>query len=143
MQIIPSSGLSDSEIDGMVQDAERHASEDQQRRDAVEAKNVADSSVYSAEKFLSENGDSIPEAQKTAVQSQIDATKGALEGGDPDAIKTAVEQLQAIMQEAGAAMYQQGQAAGEPGAPPPLVMATTPALMKMSSKANLATHNYK
>ncbi len=110
MQIIPSSGLSDNEIDEMVQDAERHAAEDEQRRQEVETRNMADSAVYSAEKFLSENGDNIPQGQKDAMQSQIDAVKSALEGGDATAIQTAVTQLQTVMQEAGAAMYQQGQA---------------------------------
>ncbi len=119
MQIIPSSGLSDSEIEHMVRDAEQHASDDMKRKDAVEAKNMADSAVYSAEKFLHDNAESIPEAQKAAVQSQIDATKSALEGGDTAAMRAAVEQLQMVMQQAGGAMYEQGQAAGGPGSPPP------------------------
>ncbi len=120
MQIIPSSGLSDSEIDGMVSDAEKHAAEDSKRKEAVEAVNMADSAVYSAEKFLSENGDKLPEANRATVQSQIDATKSALEGGDVEAIKSTSSQLQAVMQEAGAALYQQqGPAdAGAPGANP-------------------------
>ncbi len=78
MQIVPSSGLSDSEIERMVTDAEQHAADDAQRKEAVEVRNVADSTVYSAEKFLQDNGENIPEAQKTAVQSQIDAAKSAL-----------------------------------------------------------------
>ena len=111
MQIIPSSGLSDNEINNMVKDAEQHASEDLQRKEAVEVHNTADSAVYSAEKFLKDNGESIPEAQKTAVQTQIDAVKSALSGGDIPAIQAAAEQLQMVMQQAGAAMYQQqGQA---------------------------------
>ncbi len=118
MQIIPSSGLTDSEIDQMVEDAEKHAAEDRQRKESVEAVNVADSAVYSAEKFLSENGDKLPEATKSSVQSQIDATKSALESGDVEAIKSTSGQLQAVMQEAGAALYQQQeQAAGPDGGP--------------------------
>ena len=117
MQIIPSSGLTDSEIDGMVTDAEKHAVEDSKRKESVEAVNLADSAVYSAEKFLSDNGDKLPEATKASVQSQIDATKSALEGGDVEAIKSTSSQLQAVMQEAGAALYQQqpGAADGTPG----------------------------
>jgi molecular chaperone DnaK len=122
MQIIPSSGLTDSEIDQMVEDAEKHAAEDRQRKESVEAVNVADSAVYSAEKFLSDNGDKLPEATKSSVQSQIDATKSALESGDVEAIKSTSGQLQAVMQEAGAALYQQQQQAagpdGGPGAAP-------------------------
>ena len=112
MQIIPSSGLTDSEIEGMVQDAEKHAGEDQARRDAVETRNMADSAVYSAEKFLADNGDKLPDAQKTAVQQQAEAVKTALGGTDLEAIKSATTQLQTTIQQAGAAMYQQGEAAG-------------------------------
>ncbi|MFN2103342.1 MAG: molecular chaperone DnaK [Candidatus Promineifilaceae bacterium] len=116
MQIIPSSGLSDSEIDRMVDEAEKHAADDTTRKDSVEARNMADSAVYSAEKFLSENGDKLPEASKASVQSQIDATKAALGGDDTEAIKTTSSQLQAVMQEAGASLYQQQQAGPAPEA---------------------------
>ena len=116
MQIIPSSGLTDSEIDGMVTDAEKHAAEDSKRKESVEVVNLADSAVYSAEKFLSDNGDKLPEATKASVQSQIDATKSAMEGGDVEAIKSTSNQLQAVMQEAGAALYQQ-QSEAPDGAP--------------------------
>lgn len=119
MQIIPSSGLTDSEIDNMVSQAEKFADEDTKRKESVEARNIADSAVYSAEKFLSDNGDKLPEATKASIQSQIDATKSALESGDAETIKSAGDQLQAVMQEAGAALYQQQQAAGEaPGSEP-------------------------
>lgn len=117
MQIIPSSGLSDSEIDRMVDEAEVHAAEDSSRKDSVEGRNLADSAVYSAEKFLHENGDKLPEATKASVQSQIDATKSALEADDLEGIKASSDQLQAVMQEAGASLYQQQQPAGPaPGA---------------------------
>ncbi len=111
MQIIPSSGLGEKEIERMVRDAEEHAAEDMKRKEAVEAKNMADSAVYSAEKFLHDNAQSLPEAQKVAVQSQIDATKSAMAGGDTASIRVAMEQLQMVMQQAGAAMYQQEQQA--------------------------------
>lgn len=114
MQIIPSSGLSDTEIEKMVQDAESHAAEDEERRAQVEARNKADSAVYSAEKFLSDNGEQIPEASKAAIQSQVDTVKEMLQGdGDAASLETAVTNLQNVLNEAGAAMYQQQ---GEPGA---------------------------
>ncbi|MCA9916782.1 MAG: molecular chaperone DnaK [Anaerolineales bacterium] len=117
MQIIPSSGLSDSEIEKMVQDAESHAAEDEDRRKQVEARNKADSAVYSAEKFLADNGEQIPEASKAAIQSQVDAVKEILQGnGDADSLETAVTNLQNVLNEAGAAMYQQQ---GQPGAADP------------------------
>lgn len=124
MQIIPSSGLQDAEIDQMVQDAEQHAADDLKRKEDVEARNMADSSVYAAEKFLADNAENIPDAQKTAVQSQIDAVKSAMEGGDTVAMKDTAGQLQAVLQEAGAAMYQQQggpagpEAGGFPGGDP-------------------------
>ncbi len=119
MQIVASGGLSDADIEKMVQDAEHFAAADAKQKEAVEAKNMADSAVYSAEKFLADNGENLPEAQKAAVQSQIDAAKSALEGGDTAAMQEATNQLQAVMQEAGAAMYQAQQAAGGPdGAAP-------------------------
>lgn len=119
MQIIPSSGLAKDEIERMVKDAESHASEDSRRKDAVEARNVADTTVYSAEKFLRDNGEQLPEANRAAVQTQIDAVKAALTGDDSAAMRSEAEKLQAVMQEAGAAMYQQGQsAAGPDGAAP-------------------------
>jgi molecular chaperone DnaK len=117
MQIIPSSGLADSEIERMVQDAEAHAAEDEERRQQVESRNKADSAVYSAEKFLSENGEQIPEASKAAIQSQVDAVKEILQGdGDAASLETAVTNLQNVLNETGAAMYQQP---GQPDAANP------------------------
>lgn len=85
---------------------------------------MADSSVYAAEKFLADNGENIPEAQKTAVQTQIDVVKSAMEGGDAVAMKDSAGQLQNVLQQAGAAMYQQQggptgpEAGGFPGGDP-------------------------
>jgi molecular chaperone DnaK len=112
MQIMPSSGLNEKEIEKMVKDAERHAAEDAKRREQVETSNMADSAVYSAEKFVHDNGDKIPEAQKGAIQSQIDAVKSAA-GGSADTVRGAVDKLQQLLQQAGAAMYQQGAAGPE------------------------------
>lgn len=107
MQIIPSSGLNDEEIEKMVKDAEVHASEDAKRKESVEVFNQADTSVYQAEKLIADNADKIPEATQEAVKAQVEAVKSAREGGDIDATKAALEQLQVALSEAGAAMYQQ------------------------------------
>jgi molecular chaperone DnaK len=115
MRIIPSSGLSDAEIENMVSDAERFREQDQQRREAVEARNTADSAVYSAEKLLSEQADKVPEAAKNNVEAKIEATKTALAGNDVNAIRQATAELSAAVQELGAAMYEPGAAE----APPP------------------------
>lgn len=117
MQIMPSSGLQDSEIEQMVKDAEKFAADDAKRKESVEARNSADTAVYSAEKFINENGDKIPEDKKAAIHSQISAVKGALEADDVEGMKSSVASLQAVIQEAGAAMYQQG--APNPGATEP------------------------
>ena len=114
MQIIPSSGLAKDEIERMVHDAESHAADDTRRKQEVEARNVADSAAYGAEKFLRDNGDKLPESERAAVQSQIDAVRSALAGGDAQAMQQSAERLQQVLQQAGAAMYQQG--AGQPEA---------------------------
>jgi molecular chaperone DnaK len=107
MQIIPSSGLAKDEIERMVKDAESHAAEDTRRKQDVEARNVTDSAVYGAEKFLRDNGDKIPETNRAAVQSEIDAVKAAMAGGDPATMTAAAQRLEQVLQQAGAAMYQQ------------------------------------
>ncbi len=120
MQIIPSSGLAKDEIDRMVRDAESHAADDTKRKQEVEARNIADSAVYGAEKFLHDNGDKIPETNRAAIQTEIDAVKSAMGSGDPAGMTAAAERLQQALQSAGAAMYQNqgGQPDGEPGSGP-------------------------
>ena len=118
MQIIPSSGLAKDEIDRMMRDAESHAAEDTRRKQDVEARNVADSAVYGAEKFLHDNGDKIPETNRAAVQSEIDAVKSAMSSGDAAGMQSGAERLQQALQQAGAAMYQQGDAGATPDAGP-------------------------
>ncbi len=117
MQIIPSSGLAKDEIERMVHDAESHAADDTKRKQEVESRNVADSTVYGAEKFLHDNGDNIPETNRAAVQTEIDAAKSAISSGDSAGMMAAAERLQQALQSAGAAMYQNqgGQPDGESG----------------------------
>jgi len=112
IQIIPSGGLSDEEIERMVDEAKEHASEDEARKASVEARNRADTAVYSAEKFLRENGDSVPEASRETLNGQIEAVRAALAGDDLEAVASEAGKLETVMQEAGAAMYRQQQAAG-------------------------------
>jgi molecular chaperone DnaK len=113
MRIVPSSGLSDSEIERMVQQAEQHREKDRQRQETVQARNTADSAVYSAEKLLREQGDKIPEENKTQVEAKIEALKKALEGDDINVIRQATAELSGAAQELGAAMY------GDAGPTPP------------------------
>lgn len=106
MQIIPSSGLNDDEIERMVSEAEQHATDDKERKAAVEARNVADAAIYSAEKFLRENSDAIPDANKQAIETQLGKTRTALESGDAEAMGAEADLLKQVMTEAGAAMYE-------------------------------------
>ena len=106
MQILPSSGLADEEIDRMIHEAEQHASADAERKVEVEAQNLGDSAVYSAEKFLQDNGDKLSEAQKNSIQAEIDGVKAAM-GGSSTTLQPAIDRLQQALQEAGTAMYQQ------------------------------------
>lgn len=116
MQIIPSSGLSDDQIDKMVRDAEQHASEDQARKDLIEVRNMADSAVYSAEKMLTDNAAAIPDGLKSQIESEVKTVREMMNRDDVAVIRSAVEQLQNVMQQAGAAMYQQQGSAAADGA---------------------------
>jgi molecular chaperone DnaK len=122
MQIIPSSGLSDNEIDQMVQDAERHHEEDAKRKEHIEARNHADTLVFAAEKTLREQGEQISPELKTEIETKINDVKQALEKDDPDSIKEISADLGQTLQKVGSEMYgaqgaQPGGAgfAGEPG----------------------------
>ncbi len=115
MQIIPSSGLADEEVEQMVRDAERYREQDERRKEEVEARNIGDNTVYSAEKFLREQGDKVPANLRSETEPKIEALKSALQGSDVSAIRRCADELSQAMQQVGAAMYQD---AG-PEAPPP------------------------
>lgn len=111
-----SGGLKEEEIEQMVKDAEQHASEDKQRKDSIEAKNKADTLIYSTEKSLKENGDKISDDDKKAVEAAIADLKSVLESDDVDAINSKTETLAAASMKIGEAMYGNMGAAG--GMPP-------------------------
>ncbi len=115
--ITASSGLSDSEIDKMVQEAEKHAAEDAKRKEAAELKNQAETSILTAEKFLRDFGDKLPEDAKKQTQERVEALRKAEEGGDADKIKAAVEALNQYVQTLGGQLYEQPDAAPAGGAP--------------------------
>jgi molecular chaperone DnaK len=112
MTISGGSALGKDEIDRMVKEAEQYAAEDARRRETIEARNQADGLVYSTEKFLSENGEKIPEDVKTEVQADVDALKKLLEDDstDKDAFSAAITKLGESSQKMGAAMYAAGEA---------------------------------
>jgi len=108
--ITASSGLSDGDIEQMVQDADRHAEDDEKMRDAAETRNQADSLAYGAEKMLSENADKISDDKKKPVESAIETLKSAIKDDDIDRMKSGMEALNAVLQEVSAELYAQAQA---------------------------------
>ena len=117
--ITASSGLSDEEIKKMVKDAEAHASEDQKKRDGIEAKNRADAMVYEAEKFVKENGDKISADNKAKLEEAANKLKETIKTDDADKIKADLETLTNAMQAAGTELYsKQQQQQPPPGAGP-------------------------
>ncbi|MCG8510520.1 MAG: Hsp70 family protein, partial [Rhodospirillales bacterium] len=119
IRIQASGGLSDSDIDRMVKDAEQHADEDQKRKELVEARNQADSLVYTTEKNLAEFGDKVAPGEKEGIESALADLKTALEGDDPEAIKAKTETLMQVSMKLGEAMYKASQEAGPEAAAEP------------------------
>ncbi|MGB3807475.1 MAG: molecular chaperone DnaK [Erythrobacter sp.] len=114
IKIQASGGLNESDIDQMVQDAEKFAEEDKKRRAAAEARNQADSLVHATEKQLEENADKIDAETKSKVEEAIAATKTALEGDDADEINAKAQELTQAAMKMGEQIYQQDQASGAP-----------------------------
>jgi molecular chaperone DnaK len=116
IRIQASGGLSDSDIDQMVRDAEKFAEEDKKRREAAEARNNADSLVHATERQLEENGDKIDAALKSDVEAAIAATKTAIESGDAAEMTAKAQALTEVAMKMGQAIYEKDQAsAASPG----------------------------
>jgi molecular chaperone DnaK len=114
IRIQASGGLSDADIEKMVKDAEAHATEDKKRREAVEARNQAESLIHSSEKSLKDYGDKVSEADRTAISDAIAALKTASEASEPDAddIKAKTQTLMEVSMKLGQAIYEAQQAEG-------------------------------
>ncbi|MHB1294907.1 MAG: molecular chaperone DnaK [Anaerolineae bacterium] len=112
--ITASSGLNSDEIDRMVKEAERHASEDQARKDQVETRNQADTLAYSAEKTLKDLGDKVPADVRADIEGQVAALREALKGTDAAEMRRRSDELSQALQQMGSRVYQ-----GEGGATPP------------------------
>jgi molecular chaperone DnaK len=106
-------GLSKDEVERLQREAELHASEDKQRRDEIEVRNMADSLAYQAEKTVRENTDKIPDELKSEVDGKVAAVRSALQSGTADTIRSATNELSDTMQKIGQAVY------GAQGAPGP------------------------
>ncbi len=117
IRIQASGGLSDTDIEEMVQNAEAHAEEDKKRKETVEARNNADAMIHSTEKNLAEFGDKVPEGEKAEIETAIEQLQEALKGDDAEAIKAKTETLAQASMKLGEAMYKASQESGEDGAP--------------------------
>ena len=117
--ITSSSGLNEGDIKKMVDEAKSHEAEDKTRRDEIETRNRADSTAYEAEKFLRDNSEKVPTADKAAIEAAIGHVKDALKGTDVAAVKTALEELTRAQHKMAEAMYGQATASAgnssEPG----------------------------
>ena len=101
-----SSNLSKEEIERMKKEAEAHASEDRARKELIETRNQADQVMAMTERTLKDAGDKVTPEQKKPVEEKIEALKKVKDGGDLQAIKTAMQELSDEVQKIGAAMYQ-------------------------------------
>ncbi len=105
--ITASSNLSKEDIDKAVREAEQYAAEDAKRKEDIDTRNQGDQMVYQAEQFLSENGDKLDAADKSAIESGKSRLQDALKGTDTEAIKTAVDDLTKTFYDVSAKLYQQ------------------------------------
>jgi molecular chaperone DnaK len=114
ISIKASGGLDDSEIDQMVKDAESHAEEDKKRKEAVEARNQAESLIHTTEKNLTEHGEALGADEKGEIETALNDLKSAIEGDDIDAedVKAKTDALMNASMKLGEAMYKAQQEAG-------------------------------
>lgn len=105
ISITSSSGLSSEEIERLVKEAEAHAEEDKNKKELIEAKNQADTLIYSVEKNVREFGDKIDAAEKTRIEDAIARVKKAIEGDDINEIKAAQEELTQASHKLAEALY--------------------------------------
>ncbi len=120
IRITPSSGLSEDEIKKMQKDAELHAEEDKKKKEKIEAKNHADTLVYSTEKALKDYGDKVDGDTKKKIEEKLEELKKVLSSDDIEAIKKASDELNEASMKLGEVMYkaaQEAQGAGAAGAP--------------------------
>lgn len=117
IRIQASGGLSDTEIEQMVKDAQSHEAEDKKRRAVIEAKNHGESLVHATEKNLSEYGDKISSDEKTVIETAIKDLKEVLTGEDDEAIKAKTQTLMEASMKLGEAIYKATQAESAAAAP--------------------------
>ena len=119
IKITGASTLSSDDVERMVKDAEKNADEDKKRREAVDTKNQGDSMAYQTTKQLKELGDKVPADLKAKVEAKLKELQDAIASDNTEAIKKAMEALNAEVMAMGSAVYQPGGSGGDGGAPPP------------------------
>jgi molecular chaperone DnaK len=112
IKITGSTGLTKEEVERMTKEAEAHASEDAEKKEKVEARNQADSLIFTAEKSLKDGGDKVPEDIKKEVEEKISALKSVLDSGSKEDLEIKTKELSESLQKIGANMYKD-QPAGE------------------------------
>jgi molecular chaperone DnaK len=112
IRIQASGGLSETEIDKMVKDAEAHAEDDKKRKAGVEAKNHGDALVHSTEKALSEHGSKVSDSERSSIETALADLKEVLKGDDADAITAKTNALAQVSMKLGEAMYKQADGPG-------------------------------
>ena len=119
--ITASSGLSDTEVDRMRQEAEKHADEDRLYKELIEARNAADNATYTAEKAMRDLGDRVPAEMKQQVDEKVQNVRQVMNSDNSQEIKSATEDLMQTVSQLGEAAYQQAgpQAPSDESAPPP------------------------
>jgi len=110
VRIEASSSLSKEEIEKMKKDAELHAEEDKKKRELTDARNIADTMIYTAEKALRDAAEKIPEDTKKDIESKIQALKTVKDGESTEALKQAAQELSTSLQKIGEILYKQGAA---------------------------------
>ena len=118
--VTSSGGLTEADIEKMVKEAEAHAEEDKKRRELIDLKNQADTSIYAAEKTVNELGDKVSDAEKEEIEAAKEALRKAAEGEDMDEIKAKMKAMDEILHKLSQKIYEQAQAsqqhAGQQGA---------------------------
>ncbi len=118
IKITGSTGLTKEEVEKMTKEAEAHAAEDAEKKEKVEARNQADSLIFTAEKTLKDAGDKVAEDSKKEIEEKISALKGILDSGSKEDIEVKSKELSEALQKVGEAMYKQTDQAQNQGGQP-------------------------
>ncbi len=119
IKITGSTGLTKEEVERMTKEAEMHAEEDAKKKEQIEARNAADSLIFTAEKALKDAGDKVPADVKKEVEDKVSALKAILDTGTKEDLEVKTKDLSDTLQKIGQAAYQSSQGQGQPGAEQP------------------------